>query len=157
MKHLLHVIVDVSGSMSECGKNLIRRGVTRAVEQYVRLGYGCADIKLVAWSQEARVVAWTPDSEIPREMLDCKGAANAEALITLIGKQPDGKVLLITDGFWAQNDAKALKRWKESLQQGTLRVIKIGADANPHLKGPDVFAAEDLFAALDGWLEGGVV
>ena len=29
-----------------------------------------------------------------------------------------------------------------------------GADANPQLKGPDVFAAEDFFAALDDWLEG---
>ena len=63
------------------------------------------------------------------------------------------KFLLITDGFWSQDDAKALKRWKEGLQTDTLRVIKIGADANPQLKGADVFAAEDLFAALDGWLE----
>ncbi len=153
---ILYLICDISGSMSEGGKNLITRGIARAVEQYVRLGYGCADLKLVAWSQEASVVEWSPGKEFPPELLVCERIANAEALITLNGKQPDGKVLLITDGFWAQDDAKALKRWKESLQQGTLRVIKIGADANPHLKGMDVYAAEDLFAALDGWLEGGV-
>jgi hypothetical protein len=36
----------------------------------------------------------------------------------------------------------------------TLRIIKIGTDANPQLKGTDVFSSEELFAALDGWQEG---
>jgi hypothetical protein len=152
----LYIIVDVSGSMSEGGKYLIARGVARAMEQYFRFGYGCADLKLVAWSKTARVVEWILNKEFPPEMLVCKKAANAKALITLLGEQPDGKFLFITDGFWPQDDAKALKRWKESLQQDTLRIIKIGADANPQLKGADVFAAEDLFTVLDGWPEGGV-
>jgi hypothetical protein len=141
--------------MSEGGKHLIARGVARATEQYFRLGYGSADLNLVTWSKEARVVEWLTDKEFPPEMLVCEKAAKAEALITFLGEQPDGKVLLITDGFWSQDDAKALKRWKEGLQKHTLRVIKIGADANPQLKGADVFVAEDLFAALDGWLERG--
>jgi len=153
----LYIIIDVSGSMSEDGKHLISRGVARTVEQYFRLGYGCADLKLVAWSKEAQIVEWSLDKEFPPEMLVCEMAANAEVLITLLGGQPNGKVLLISDGFWSLDDAKALKRWKESLQQHTLRFIKIGADGNAQLKGADVFAAEDLFAALDGWLEGGVV
>jgi hypothetical protein len=152
---ILYLICDVSGSMSEGGKSLITRGVARAVEQYVRLGYGRADLKLVAWSNEARVVEWRLGDEFPPELLVCERIAKADALINLIGNQTVGKILLITDGFWSQDDAKALKRWKESIQQDMLRVIKIGADANPHLKGPDVFAAEDLFIALDGWLEGG--
>ena len=141
--------------MSEGGKHLIASGVARTTEQYFRFGYGCADLRLVAWNKEARAVEWIPDREFPPEMLVCGKAAYAEALINLLGEQPDGKVLLITDGFWSQDDAKALKRWKECLQQDTLRIIKIGADANPQLKGSEVFAAEDLFAALDGWLESG--
>jgi hypothetical protein len=152
---ILHLICDVSGSMSEGGKSLITRGVARAVEQYVRLGYGRADLRLVAWSNEARVVEWRLGDEFPPELLVCERIAKADALINLIGNQTVCKILLITDGFWSQDDAKALKRLKESIQQDMLRVIKIGADANPHLKGPDVFAAEDLFIALDGWLEGG--
>ncbi len=152
---ILYLICDKSGSMSEGGKHLIPRVVARATEQYIRLGYGCADLKLVAWGNEARVVEWIPDKEFPPEMLVCENAANSQALTTLLGEQPDGKVLLVTDGFWSQNDAKVLKRWKEKLQQDTLRIIKVGADANPQLKGKDVFSAEDLFAALDGWVEGG--
>ena len=155
-EHPLWIVCDASGSMSEGGKHLLARGVARATEQYCRLGYGCADLKLVAWNREARVVDWIPDQEFPPEILVCEGAANAEALITLLEGQTDGKFLLITDGFWSPNDAKPLKRWKAGLPKDTLRVIKIGADANPHLKGADVFPSEELFAALDGWLEGGV-
>lgn len=156
MKQTLWIVWDASGSMAENGKCFIARSVARVAEQYCRLGYGCADLKLVEWNRTARVVDWIPDKEFPPEMLVCESAANAEALITLLGAQPDGKVLLITDGFWSPDGAKVLKRWKESLQQGTLRVIKIGADANPQLRWADMFAAEDLFAAFDGWLEGGV-
>jgi hypothetical protein len=153
MKTPLYIIVDVSGSMSEGGKCLIARGVARAVEQYLRLGYGCADLKLVAWNEESRVVDWIPDEEFPSEMLVCESAAKLKALIALLGQHPEGKILLITDGFWSQDNVKGLKHLKESLQQNSLRIIKIGADANPQLKGASVFAAEDLFAALDGWME----
>jgi len=153
---ILHLTCDTSGSMSEGGKHLIVRSVARAVEQYFRFGYGHANLNLVAWGNEARVAEWNLDEEFPPEMLICEGVASVEALINLLGEQPEDKVLLITDGFWSLDDVKALKRWRESLQQDTLRVIKIGADANPRLKGTDVFAAKDLFAALDGWLEGGV-
>jgi hypothetical protein len=153
---IVYLVWDTSGSMAEWGKHLIARGVARAMEQYLRLGYGCADLKLVAWGDEARVFDWCPDQEFPTEMLVSEGAANAKDLITLFGKQPDGKVLLLTDGFWSHADAKELKRWRKGLQPDTIRVIMVGADANPQLKGADVFAAEDLFAALDRWLEGGL-
>lgn len=153
---IIHLVWDTSGSMAEWRKNLIARGVARAVEQYFRLGYGRANVKLIAWCQEARVVEWSPDEDFPQEMLTCEGAANVEALINLLGKNPEGKILLITDGFWPLDDVRVLKRWREGLQEDTLRVIKIGADSNPQLKGAAVFAAEDLFAALDDWLERGV-
>lgn len=152
---LIHLVLDTSGSMGEWGKLLIARGVARAMEQYLRLGYGSADLKLVAWSNEARVVDWRSDQEFPPEVLVSGGAANAKALVSYFGLQPSGKVLLLTDGFWSLADARELKRWKQGLQPDTLRVIKIGADANPQLKENDVLPVEDFFAALDGWLEGG--
>jgi len=151
----IHLVCDTSGSMAEWGKFFIARGVVRAIEQYLRLGYGRADLKLVAWSNETRIVDWHPDQEFPQELLATAGAASAKALVTLLGTEPGGKVLLLTDGFWSQADARELKRWKDQLQPDTIRVIKIGADTNPQLKGNDVFLAEDFFAALDGWLEGG--
>lgn len=151
---ILHLVCDASGSMAESGKHLVVRGVVRATEQYFRLGYGSSDLKLITWKNEARVVEWTGDKEFPPEMLVCNGAGNMESLIDLLSHQPDGKVLFITDGFWSQNDMKTFKRWKERLPVETLRIIKIGGDANPQLKGMDVFTSEELFAALDGWVEG---
>ncbi len=34
-----------------------------------------------------------------------------------------------------------------------LRIVKVGADANPKLGGGDVFEVEDFFAAMEGWLD----
>jgi hypothetical protein len=153
---IIHLVWDTSGSMAEWGKYLIARGVARAMEQYLRLGYDSAKLKLVAWGNEARLFDWRCDQEFPPELLMPEGSANAQALISLLGTEPGGKVLILTDGFWSPVDAKELKRWKACLQPDTIRVIKVGADANPHLKGVDVFAAEDLFAALDCWLQGGM-
>ena len=154
---IIHLVWDTSGSMAELGKCLIARGVARTVEQYLRLGYGSADLRLVAWGSEARVLDLHSDHEFPPELPAAGGSANAGALVSLFGTEPGGRILILTDGFWPPEDAKELKRWKECLQPDTLRVIKIGADANPQLKGSDVFSAEDLFAALSGWLEGGAV
>lgn len=159
-KHMnLSLICDISGSMSEDEKHLITRGLALAVGQYYRLGYAKGEIKLIAWSNEARIVEWTPENEYPLEMLDCKSAVNAEPLIKLLGDRINGKVLLLTDGFWPHDVEKALKNWKNSLPPDTLRIIMIGADANTLLKtqGFNVFYAEELFDALDGWGQGDVI
>lgn len=124
------------------------------MEQYLRLGYGSADLKLIAWGDDAHIGDWLPDQEFPPELLEPKGSANATALTSLLKSGPGGKVLLLTDGFWSREDEKEVQRWKQTLPLDTVRIIKIGTGANPRLKGNDVFAAEDLFAALDGWLQG---
>jgi hypothetical protein len=152
----LYLVCDISGSMAELGKYLVVRGVVRAIEQYLRLGHGSAELKLVAWGREARVLDWTPDQEFPGDMCSPRSSANAEAVAALLESDPADRILLMSDGFWSQAVAKVLRRWKQSLPPNSVRLIKIGADANPHIEGADVLAAEDLFAALDGWLEGGV-
>jgi len=155
---ILHLVCDISGSMGDDGKSFTMRTVTLSIAQWVRLGYALAEIKLCGWASETRHFPdWSTKDEFPAELLSCSGASNGEALIQWLGKTPDGKVLILTDGFWPRDEARALKRWKECLPSDTLRFIKIGVDAHPQLKGHDVFAAEDLFAALDGWLEEGAV
>jgi hypothetical protein len=151
----VHLVWDTSGSMGELGKLWIARSVARAIEQYNRLGYSRADLRLIAWGREARYLDWNSDQEFPPELLVPTGSVNAKALISLCPAEPDSKIALLTDGFWTPADAREIRLWRENLPPYTLRVIKIGADANPQLKGSDVFSAEDFFAALDGWLEGG--
>lgn len=152
----LHLVCDISGSMGEGGKPFTMRTVVVAVAQWIQLGYGGVEIRLCNWGSEAcDFPPWSAKDEFPAELLSCDGTSNWEDLIQLLGEKPDSKILLFTDGFWPQESAKILRHWKEYLPLNTLRIIKIGADANPQLKGPGVFAAEDFFAALDGWLEGG--
>ena len=148
----LLLVCDISGSMAEGGKCMLVRGIVRVAEQYVRFGYAVASIRLVAWSDTATFVDWEPDTEFPDRLLQCHGSASATALCDLIGSQPVGKVLLLTDGFWPIEDARRLKRWKRSIPPDTLRIVKIGGDANPLLKGDDVFSSDEGFLALDGWL-----
>ena len=150
----LWLVCDASGSMIEGGKRLILRGLLRQIEQYFRLGYAPRiQLKLVAWNDAAVDVPWQPGDEIPSEVLNCRGSAEASALISTLSASAVGdRYVIITDGFWTDDARQELKRWRESRTEDALRVIKIGADANPKLTGPDVFEAEDLFAALEGWL-----
>lgn len=154
----LWLVCDVSGSMLEAGKRFVVRGLVREAEQYLRLGYGRLgyrtgpDIELVAWNNEVRSLAWSPGDEVPVGLFDCGNSADGEALAQLLGVQTDDKFIVLTDGFWLEESRAAIRRWKEGLAPDALRVIKVGADANPRLKGPEVFEAEDFFAAMDGWL-----
>ena len=150
----LWLVCDASGSMIEGGKRLILRGLLRQIEQYYRLGYAPrTQLKLVAWNDAAVNVPWQPGDEVPSDVLTCRGTAEASALIsTLSASAVDDRYVIITDGFWADDARQELKRWRESRAEDSLRVIKTGADANPKLTGPEVFEAEDLFAALEGWL-----
>lgn len=151
----VYLVWDTSGSMHELGKRFIARSVARTLEQYFRLGYASLELKLVAWSDQAQFIDWSPEQDFPAKQLTAAGMANANSLIALLGPTPEGKIIFLTDGYWSPASAKELRRWKDRLPSDTVRVIKVGADANPLLKGEDVFAAESIFAALDGWLQGG--
>jgi hypothetical protein len=152
-RETFYLVCDTSGSMAEGGKRMLMRGIARTVEQCIRLGDGAAEIKLVLWNTTAAVADWEPSDELPAQLLECGGSSNASALIKTLGEKPDGNVLFLTDGWWSEDEKKVLKKWRKSLPSETLRIIKIGADANPLLKGDDVFAAEDIITALDGWLK----
>ncbi|WP_156393554.1 VWA domain-containing protein [Nocardioides sp. Root140] len=140
--------------MTEGGKRLIMRGLVRQVEQFLRLGYGPKKaLKLVLWGDEATSHSWYPGDDVPVELFECKGSADGEALIGLLGSRADDVFLLLTDGFWPHESRSAIKRWKDSIRPDALRIIKVGADANPKLKGDDVFDSEDFFSVMDGWLD----
>jgi hypothetical protein len=140
--------------MSEGGKPFIMRTLVTTVAQWVLYGYGRAEITLWAWGSEARrIPEWSARSEFPEELLLCSGSASCLSLIQSLGDKPDGKILLFTDGFLSRDDARALKRWKDNLPSNMMRIIKIGADANPQLKGLEIFSSDELFYALDGWFE----
>jgi hypothetical protein len=154
---ILNIVCDISGSMGEGGKLFAMRTAVVTIAQWPQLGYADVDIRLCGWASQIRhFPEWSAKDEYPAELLSCEGPLQVEALIQWLSPTPDGKVLLFTDGSWTREGTRTLTEWRECLPQDTLRVIKIGVDANPQLKGPNVFASEDLFVALDGWLKGGV-
>lgn len=148
----LFLVCDTSGSMSEGAKPFITRTVVTTIAQWMHLAGRKEQIRLCAWGTEAVFNDWTVTDDYPEHMLVCRGTSSAIALTRLLGDSPDGKILLLTDGFWSSTEARHLKQWRARLPDDWVRIIKIGADANPQLKGVDVFLAEDLFAALDKWL-----
>lgn len=153
----LYLVCDISGSMGEDGKPFIMRTAVMTIAQWLRLRYGSVQIKLCAWASQVTLLTdWDARQEYPADLLSCKGTSNWKALVKLLGQQPDGKILLLSDGFWSRNEVRMFRQWKDGLPANTLRIVKTGPDASPQLKGADVFATEDLFAALDGWLEGGL-
>lgn len=150
---ILWLVCDTSGSMAEAGKRLIVRGLVREVEQYFRLGHaGKPDIRLVAWRRDATVLSWSPGDEVPIELFECRDSADGDALVRLLSDHGDDRFVVFTDGFWADESRGAIKRWMDAHDRGSLRILKVGTDANPRLKGPEVFEPEDFFAAVDGWL-----
>lgn len=152
----LYLVCDISGSMGDDGRPFIMRTAVMTIAQWVRLGYGRAQVTLCAWASQATLLPdWNVQNEYPADRLACKGTSNWKALAQMLGDKPDGRVLLLSDGFWSRNEARIFRQWRDGLPPDTLRILKTGPDTSPQLKGADVFAAEDVLAALDGWLEGG--
>ncbi len=149
---MLFLVCDTSGSMNENGKCMLMRGIARSVEQFIRLGHGRADLQLVFWNASVIKPDWNPDDDFPEQMLNCSGSAELASLIEALGEEPQGKILVLSDGWWGEDDMTRLKKWKRKLPKETLRIMRIGSDANPLLKGDDVFSPDDFFDALDGWL-----
>jgi hypothetical protein len=62
----LHLVCDISGSMSDGGKPFIMRTLVTTVAQWVLYGYGRTEITLWAWGSEARrIPGWGTRSEFP--------------------------------------------------------------------------------------------
>lgn len=148
------LVCDTSGSMIEGGKRLIVRGLVRQVEQFLRLGYGPPkEVRLVLWAEQVNDHYWDPQDEIPGELFECTGSAKGKELVEFLGDSDGVKVLILTDGFWSDESRQAIEVWRSGLPKNTLRVLKVGADANPRLKGDYVFESEDFFSAMDRWLD----
>ena len=148
----LYLICERSGSMIESGKRFIVRNIIRTIDQYYRLQRGPSEIKLVAWSDEAIVAKWQPGQEVPDALLVCKGEASGEALTEKLKSVSGDYAAIITDGYWTSETRRAVGSWSKALGANHLRIIKVGEDADLRMKGPSVFEAEDLLAALKGWI-----
>jgi len=148
------LVCDVSGSMAEGGKPYAMRTAVLTAAQLARLGYMSAEASIWGWASDiSRVPDWTTGDEFPPDLLSCSGASNGDALIQWLEHEQARKVVLFTDGYFLLSGKGVLNQLRKHLSDDGLRFIKVGADSNPQLKGADVFAQEDVFAAFDNWLD----
>lgn len=151
---ILHLICDNSGSMIEGGKAFAMRNTVITIAQWFRMESEQTPIRLYRWAAEIQALPdWSNKDEFPVELLSGGGKCSGQSLIQMLGRSPDGKILILTDALWSLQETRVLQRWQESLPADTLRFIKIGADTHSQLKWANIFTAEELFAALDGLLE----
>lgn len=148
----LWLACDTSGSMAEGGKRFIVRGLIRQIEQYFRFGYASdVDLRLAAWSDDVHPCGWNPDDEVPEVILDCRGTASSDALAAFVESHHGDSFLVLTDGFWSLDDRTAIARVRSAIEPHVLRFLKVGLDANPGLRGDDVFETEGSLALFEGW------
>jgi hypothetical protein len=149
----LWLVCDRSGSIREEARRFIVRNLVRGVEQFVRLrSDSCHVVKLISWNDTVTVVDWAKDDEFPQFLLDCAGSVDASVLTALSEVSESDKILIITDGSWSGDTTNAIAAWRQQ-KNLSVRFIKIGSDSGARLVGPDVFSAEDLVSALEGWLD----
>ena len=150
---VLNILVDTSGSMLEGGKRLIARGVVRQAEQFIRLGYANAAIRLFSVCDKPEAIEWDPDTEYPNSLLTCSGLLNMPLLLDAL-KDSTGKYLFLSDCSWDSKTKRAFTTWVETLPEDSVRIIQIGYEHKSAMRGCQSFAPEDFFLAMDNWLEG---
>lgn len=148
--NILNIIVDCSGSMIESGKRLIARNAVRQIEQYIRLGYACAQIRLFAANEKFRKIDWDPDQEYPEDLWVCEGNLDLTRWATDVFELP-GKFLLLSDCTMETKSKRLLTEWANKISADNIKIIKIGNDPMPKIASVQIFNTEDIFAALDHW------
>ena len=142
------VICDLSGSMMECGKRFIMRTVLRTISQYYQMLNPGADLRLVTWRDIIEDIEWNPESGAPETLMECSGRSCVEALRSHFGERPSSPILILTDGYWDDQEADFYNR-ADAIDENCLRVVLVGADSNPNLKGNYVFTSDEILSALE--------
>lgn len=142
------IVCDLSGSMVECGKRYAMNTVLRTIDQYYRMLNPNVEIRLLGWSNEIEDLQWGLGDDLPEKLLNCRGSSSVNMLISELGDRLDAPVIILSDGYWDDPDNE-FEGWAESLDDGYVRVILLGADANRKLDAPFVFNAESILAALE--------
>lgn len=150
-KKNLNILIDTSGSMVESGKRLITRGVVRQVEQYIRLGYSTIKLQLFSIGNKITPIEWNTNDEYPEVLFNCSGSLDLESLIDFI-KSDEALYLIVSDCSWAGRSVKKFLRSVGELPDGTVRIIKVGAEQSSSIKNIKVFESEDTLLALEGWI-----
>lgn len=148
----LWIVVDASGSAGECGRKMLSRQICRSVEQYLRYGYGSADLHLVMATGEVNEVEWNAAEEFPLDMMPCLGAFNSAAVVRFLEGKP-GRILIVTDGYVGAKGADILSDWVLTRDPDSVRMIVTNPAKRLRSSLIKTFSAQEMFLALDQWLD----
>ncbi len=163
MKELLYIIVDVSGSMNEMGKIHLQRNLCRYATQLRGIDqekYADLDIRFYQWAQDISEITIQSDGDIP--VLNAEGSSNLCDLSDFLSQHLNdtgrARILILSDGFFNQDDIDRFIRWKKGLHI-LIRIIAVGADADLlKLKkistNHTVYLAENIASAIDSTIFG---
>lgn len=144
MSEHLNVVVDASGSITEAGKlDVIRSLIVRLKPIAQRFEM---EVSIFLWRENVQELVRLKDF-IPQ------GRAVPAALASFIHEGDEGEpYLLLSDGFWEEEDAAEIKN--AIRQKGAhLSLVAVGADARPSemkrsLGLNTVWREEDLISAI---------
>ena len=151
----LWIVVDASGSTSECGRKMLNRQICRSAEQYLRFGCGSANLHLVIATGEVNEVEWNTNDEFPLDKLPCFGTFNPAEVVEFF-KGKTGRILIVTDGYVGAKGADILSDWATTHEPDSVRMIVTNPAKKFRSNPIKAFTTQELFLALDQWLETGV-
>ena len=148
----LWLVVDASGSTGECGRKMLSRQICRSVEQYLRYGYGSAELHLVIAAGEVNEVEWSAVEEFPLDKMPCLGMFDSASVVQFFeGKL--GRILIVTDGYVGARGADVLSDWALTREPDSVRMILTNPARKLKSNSIKTFSAQEMFLALDQWLE----
>jgi hypothetical protein len=161
---IIHIILDISGSMQEMGKLLLARNLVTFIREFSefrpdKLPSGA--IQLLSWSDTIQPVELRDDCETP--IFHASGSSDLiqlkEFFQSVADDMPQVKVLILSDGHISITSLKKFKLFCKEQPHITIRTVAVGADsANSTLRKLStnncVFLSEDISVAIQSLIGG---
>ena len=155
---VLHLVIDVSGSMQEMGKLLLARNLVSFIREYLELQINTvtfSKIRLCTLNETIQLIELNKNTEIPK--FNAKGKAELSSLQDYIKTELEQstkvKVILFSDGNFNNKQLKDFCTWSQQHASLLLYSVIIGADANSNnlrqiSNNQRAFSAEDISLAV---------
>ena len=164
MKTHLHIIVDVSGSMTEMGKIHLQRNLCRYAAQLLLIDaekFSSIDIRFYQWAKNVSGIALQSAQDIPA--LNAEGSSNlcvlSDFLTQHLNDTGRSMVLILSDGNFPSSDIVSFRNQLSIFTDLVIRTVAVGADANAMKlmkisTNNTVYLSENIASAIDSTIFG---
>lgn len=135
MKSVLHIFIDISGSMNEMGKAHLLRNLCRFISQLHIIDkskFSPIGMRYFQWSTDVVELTIQDNGDIPA--ISAKGVSNLNSLSDFIsGILEEGQIiraLILSDGNHSNPDISSFKSKLGSYSNLFLRSVAVGSDSD---------------------------